>query len=217
MFIVATFALFSLSLEQKGTIDDDVLAGTKTRENFHFAAKIATAADASNLEMVCASREKHAPLVANALNGCNGDCEDSRAALTDWQCCGRRHAGTQEIVAVLDVDPDGHGARLTLDMASDHRDGAGEVLARKRRKRQARRDAPADANGVALECVNGEPECGEVADAKRWCLWIQHLPDNREPLDHRARHRTPQYEDRRGRTVAVIRGRVDAECGDRRT
>ena len=56
--------------------------------------------------------------------------------LADWQRGGRGHAGTQEIVAVLDVDPDGHGARLTLDMASDHRDGAGEVLAGKRGKRQ---------------------------------------------------------------------------------
>jgi hypothetical protein len=68
VFIVATFALFSLSLEQKGTIDDDALTGTKARENFHFAAQITTTADASNLEMVRVFGEKHAPLVADTLN-----------------------------------------------------------------------------------------------------------------------------------------------------
>ena len=77
---------------------------------------------------------------------------------------------------------------VVLDVASDHRDGAGEVLARKRGERQARRDTLADANGVALEGVNGEPERGKVADAKRWCRWIQHLPNDRGPLDHRLHH-----------------------------
>ena len=68
MFIVATFALFSLSLEQKGTIDDDVLAGTKAREDFHFAAEIATTADASNLEVVRVFGQEHTPFVANTLH-----------------------------------------------------------------------------------------------------------------------------------------------------
>ena len=45
---------------------------------------------------------------------------------------------------------------------------------------------------------------------------IQHLTDDRRPLDHRARHWTPQHEDRRGRAVTVVGGRVDAEGGDRR-
>src|SRR5574338_437722 len=98
--------------------------------------------------MIRVSLEKHTPLVADTLNGCNGNGEDRRAAVADRQCRGRRHAGTQKIVAVLDVDPDGHGTRLTLDVASDHGDAAGEVLARKRGERQPCRDTLPDANGV---------------------------------------------------------------------
>jgi hypothetical protein len=68
VFIVGTFALFGLSFEQKGTIDDDVLAATKAREDFHIAAEIATTADAPNLEVVRVFGQEHAPFVANALN-----------------------------------------------------------------------------------------------------------------------------------------------------
>ena len=76
------------------------------------------------------------------------------------------------------------------------------------------RDTLLNANGVALERVNGQPERREVADAERRRRRIEHLTDDRGALDDRARDRRPQHERRRGGTVAVVRWRLDAECGD---
>ena len=62
-----------------------------------------------------------------------------------------------------------------LDLTPDHRHRSREVLAGQRGKRQACHDTLPDANGVALECVHGQPQRREVADAERRCGRIEHL------------------------------------------
>ena len=61
-----------------------------------------------------------------------------------------------------------------------------EVLAGKRGEREARLDALADADGVALERVNRQPQRREITDAERRRRGIEHLADDRAPLDHDA-------------------------------
>lgn len=45
------FAFFRLGLEEEGTVDDDLLAGTKTREDFDFASEVTTATNTSDFEV----------------------------------------------------------------------------------------------------------------------------------------------------------------------
>ena len=52
MGIVPALALLRLGLQQKSAIDNDRLTGAKPGKDFHFAAKIAAASNASDLEVV---------------------------------------------------------------------------------------------------------------------------------------------------------------------
>ena len=70
----------------------------------------------------------------------------------------RRHARAKEVAAVLHVDSDRDRPRFALDVTADHRHRAVEVLSWKGGKRQARGDALLNANRVALERVNGQPQ-----------------------------------------------------------
>jgi hypothetical protein len=65
---VTGFTLFGLSLEEKGTIHHDGLAGLEPREHFDFRPKIATAPDSPDFEVIGILRQEDAPLVANPLN-----------------------------------------------------------------------------------------------------------------------------------------------------
>jgi hypothetical protein len=68
VFIVVTFALFGLSLEQEGAINDDPFVGAQSREHFDLTAKITATADAPNLERARVLLQEDAPFVPNALH-----------------------------------------------------------------------------------------------------------------------------------------------------
>ena len=143
--IVLGLALFGLRLEQERAIDDDRLAGAQPGQHFDFAAEIAAAADAADLEMVRVLGQEHAPLVANTLHRRDRDA-------SGWRRRSRRPAAWRV------ADMPGR-SRLPLFFTSirtgtvrDSRSTCrptivtvpSKVLSGKRGKRQPRRRHPAE-------------------------------------------------------------------------
>ena len=87
-----------------------------------------------------------------------GTVTTSAPAVANRQPRARRHAGTQQPVAVAQARCAPGPCATPLDLARRLRHGAGEGLAGKRREGDPRRRAALDAHGVALERVHRQPE-----------------------------------------------------------
>ena len=154
------------------------------------------------------------PFVADALHRGDRHGENRFACPPDRQRGRRRHARSQDVSGIAHVNPHRHRSRLALDVPTDDRNRSLEVLSRQRGKCQLGGHALFNPDGVPLEGMHRQPERREVPDTKRWHRRLQHLPDDRGPLDHRAAHGGPQGKCRGGGPVRILGRRCDAERTD---
>src|SRR5438128_7687808 len=185
VLMVPTLAarLLGLGLQEEGALDHDGLPGREPLDDLHFPCEIPPSPDRAWLERPLVARDEDGPGVVEPLDGCGRYRDHQCPAFTDREPGVRRHAGPEETVLVLEIDPDGDRARARIDAAADECHGPCERPARERGQRDARPGTWRDPHGIALEGVDRQPQPREVGDAKERVRRFHHPAARNVPVD----------------------------------
>src|SRR5262249_32122803 len=120
------------TLQGEGTVDDDLFAFAKPRDDFHIIERRSTENEVVELEVVIGMVHKSERLAADFGDGIARDDERRRTAIArvDADVRGTEETEAQPIVAVLELDSRRHGSGDGIDLFADVGNGTFEAVLR---------------------------------------------------------------------------------------